>query len=401
VNILYITTKSPLPTNDGHSLRTYNLLRRVAARHSVSLLSFVKFPVEYDYQQELADICEDVALFPLAENSSKGSLVASAACNLFSSEPFVVRKYRDQAMLKAISSKQQQHRIDLVHLDMLPLGVYLENIQRPVLLNAHNVESALLTRKADSLPSGPAKWYFAEQARRLARFERSVVARVTHVVACSDEDKELLHTMVPSASVSVVPNGVDTEHYLPGDSSLIDPARLAFVGGMNWFPNKDAVKWFDEEIIARVSELMPSTVLDVIGRPDGDMKLRHPEQIIMHGFVKDVREYLIRAAVVVVPIRVGGGTRLKVLEAMSMGKAMVSTTVGVEGIRAEHGKHLLLADTPEEFAQAVFRLQTDGVLRDRLGKAARSLATEHYQWDVIGQKLLDAYDTMPGLVNHA
>lgn len=396
MRLLYITTKSPLPTNDGHSLRTYNLLRSVAAQHSVTLLSFVKFPVEYDYQSELKAICSSVELLSLPENYSKSKLLGSAAVNIFTSSPFVAHKYAAVNMRAAISRHLAQQDFDLVHLDMLPLGGYMDIIDRPVLLNAHNVESALLKRKAESFKKGPAKWYFTGQAERLKRFEKMVVSKVNHVVACSDEDRTILKSIVPSASVSVVPNGVDTNYYQPSDSQRVDNKRIVFIGGMNWFPNKDAVVWFDDEIQDELLRLDSDVRLDVIGRNDGDIKLRHHNSIMMHGFVDDVRTYLERAAVVIVPIRVGGGTRLKVLEAMSMGKAMVSTSIGVEGIRVEHDKNVLIADTPQDFAQAVNRLQNDTVLRERLGKAARELVLNQYRWDVIGQRLLDAYDSVLG-----
>jgi sugar transferase (PEP-CTERM/EpsH1 system associated) len=394
MNILYVTTKSPLPTNDGHSLRTYNLLKAVAAKHSVSLLSFVKFPIEYTCKHELEKFCSSVSLLPLPENSSNFRLLTSAAANLFTSEPFVAYKYAASAMRSAIINQLSKGNIDLVHIDMLPLGGYLDIISQPTLLNAHNVESALLKRKAESLKNGPTQWYFANQAARLERFEQMVVSKVNHVVACSDEDRVILQSLVPGSSVSVVPNGVDTDFYSPGGISQIDTTRLVFIGGMNWFPNKDAVVWFDDKIQNKVLQLDPAVTLDVIGRKDGEMKLQHQDSITMHGFVDDVRPYLEHAAVVIVPIRVGGGTRLKVLEAMSMGKAMVSTSIGAEGIRVEHGKNVLIADTPEEFAQAVYTLLQDAELRDRLGKAARELVTAQYQWEVIGERLLDAYTTV-------
>lgn len=396
MKILYVTTKSPLPTNDGHSLRTYNLLRSVAAQHSVTLLSFVKFPVEYSYQHELEAICSSVVLLSLPENNSKLRLIGSAAINLFTSAPFVANKYAAENMRTAIKEHLAQQDFDLVHLDMLPLGGYLDIIDKPVLLNAHNVESALLKRKAESLKDWPAQWYFTHQAARLNCFEQMVVSSVNHVVACSDEDRIILKSMVPSVSVDVVPNGVDTDHYQPSNSQLTDTKRLVFIGGMNWFPNKDAIVWFDDVIQNEMLQLDPEVRLDVIGRNDGDMKLRHQDSIVMHGFVDDVRTYLEQAAVVIVPIRVGGGTRLKVLEAMSMGKAMVSTSIGVEGIQVEHDKNVLIADTPQEFARAVYRLQNDAELRGRLGQAARELVINQYRWDVIGQRLLDAYDTMLG-----
>ena len=396
MNILYITTKSPLPTNDGHSLRTYNLLRAVAAKHSISLISFVKFPIEYSYKSDLEKICSSVSLLSLPENNSRSSLCMSAAANLFQTVPFVAQKYKLKVMRDAILHQLDQRHFDLVHLDMLPLGVYLDDIKRPTLLNAHNVESALLRRKAEGMNKGPVKRYFLNQAERLEQFEWMVVSRVNHIVTCSEEDRSIITSLAPGTSVSVVPNGVDTIFYKPDVLSEVNSSRLGFVGGMNWFPNKDAIIWFDEKIIGKIHQHDPTIVLDVVGRDDGGMRLQHQHSIKMHGFVDDVRPYVQNAAVVIVPIRIGGGTRLKVLEAMSMGKAIVTTSIGVEGIRVEHGTHVLIADTPEDFAQCVSRVQKDEGLRNRLGKAARELVCARYQWKAIGESLLNAYQSVVG-----
>lgn len=399
MNILYVTTKSPLPTNDGHSLRTYNLLCAAASKHNVFLLSFVKFPVEYEYLNDLKRICTYVRQFQVPENISKFRLSATVLINIFSTRPFVADKYYSEEMKAEMLRCIKEFDIDLVHLDMLPLGVYLDGISKPLLLNAHNIESKLLKRKVKAVGYGIAKLYFAIQAARLERFERMVVSRVDHVVVCSDEDRAILQLLVPGKKVSVIPNGVDIEFYRPDNKIKIKNGRLAFIGGMNWFPNKDAVIWFDREVIGNILKRDPSVILDLIGKSKGEMKLMNERSIIMHGFVDDIRPFLERAAVVVVPIRVGGGTRLKVLEAMSMGKAIVSTSVGIEGISLEHGKNVLVADTPTEFTDCVHKVLHDAALRYRLGAAARKLVASKYQWNIIGQCLLNAYEITVGRVH--
>jgi glycosyltransferase involved in cell wall biosynthesis len=164
------------------------------------------------------------------------------------------------------------------------------------------------------------------------------------------------------------------------------------VGGMNWFPNRDAVHWFQQEVMPRLLRLEPGAQLNVLGKNDEGLSFPLERRIAMHGFVDDTRPYLERAAAVAVPIRVGGGTRLKVLEAMSMGKAMVSTRVGVEGIEVQDREHVLIADTAEEFAAALHELLGNPGLRRELGRAARRLVCERYRWDAIGRSLLEAYD---------
>lgn len=391
MKVLFVTTKSPLPMNDGHSLRSFNLLKAVAQNHEVTLLSYVKYPVEYEYVKELESLCSSVRQFSVPDNCSRLRAALSAILNIPGTKPYVAKKYDHHLMREEIRRLLREERFDLVHLDMLPLGVFLDEIDVPVVLNQHNVESELLKRRCESIFNPVAKWYFTEQQRRLERFESHVVRKVTHVIACSEEDRVLLQSMAPEQRIRVVPNGVDTDFYQSRIDQNEEQCNLAFVGGMNWFPNRDAVNWFDEAVVPELIKLEPDVWLDVVGKTIDGMKILHEQQITMHGFVDDTRPYIEKSALVVVPIRIGGGTRLKVLEAMSMGKAIVSTAVGVEGIKVTHRQHVLIADTPEEFASSIAELQRNAKLRMELGTAARELVCDTYRWDIIGRSLLGVY----------
>lgn len=393
MRVLYITTKSPLPINDGHSIRTYNLLKEVAKVHTVYLISFIKFKEEYHYRHELEKICHRVVHLPVPENESALRLAISLLINIFSFEPFVARKYHKSSMLREINKILSAESIDLVHLDMLPLCSYLDRFYGlPVILNEHNVESLLLRRRVSSADKYIEKVYFTGQQKRLERFEKRAVTNSTLVVTCSDDDRKILQKMAPDTRFRVVANGVDTDLY--HSSGAIDEKQkvLSFIGGMNWFPNKDAIVWFDQQVFPEVIRAEPEVVLDLIGKADHHMKLEHLSNIRVHGFVDDVRMLIEKAAIVVVPIRIGGGTRLKVLEAMSMGKAIVSTSVGVEGIKVEHRKNVLLADSPSDFVSCIHELLNDTDLRQRLGQAARDLVVTEYKWQAIGSSLLVAYE---------
>jgi polysaccharide biosynthesis protein PslH len=392
MRVLFVTSKSPLPINEGHALRSFNLLKAITQKHQVTLLSCVKFPVEYQFKNELEQYCQSVQQFRVPENCSAFGAGISAALNLCEKRPYVARKYHLPALAQQIHRSLSDGAYDLVHLDMLPLGTYLDSIHIPTLLNAHNIESDLLRRRAEATSNPIIRAYLMAQRRRLVGFETSVASRVNHVIACSDEDKQALTRMTHLQNITVVPNGVDVGVYAPSGKVNEAASKIVFIGGMNWFPNRDALTWFDAEILPLILKRLPECNLDVLGRSDSRVAIQHHAQVAMHGFVDDTRPYLERASVVAVPIRVGGGTRLKVLEAMSMGKALVSTTVGVEGIRVEHQRHLLVADSPAAFADSVVRLENDPALRKRLGTAARDLVASEYNWESIGRLLLRAYD---------
>jgi sugar transferase (PEP-CTERM/EpsH1 system associated) len=392
MKILFMTSKTPLPMNEGHALRTFNLLKAAAHKHDVTLLSCVKFPVEYQHKEDLEKLCVSVRLFDVPENRSTYRTAISAAINLAEQRPYISRKYNLPALRENVRSLLTHQKFDLVHLDMLPLGVFLDEIGIPTLLNEHNVESALLKRRAEGTTNPVIKWYLKGQQKRLELFESQVASRVSHVITCSEEDKLLLSRMAPNQNISVVPNGVDIDWYTSTGVIQEESSQLVFVGGMNWFPNRDAVVWFDEMIYPLLQQKVPEARLDVVGKSDPVVPLHNGTHIVMRGFVDDTRPYLEKASIVIVPIRVGGGTRLKVLEAMSMGKAIVSTTAGVEGIRVEHERHLLIADTPADFVDCIIKLINNPQRRKKLGATARELACSRYHWDSIGQSLLVAYD---------
>jgi glycosyltransferase involved in cell wall biosynthesis len=223
----------------------------------------------------------------------------------------------------------------------------------------------------------------------MLRFEGEAVRRFERILAVSDADREtLLRLYGPLPPVDVVPTGVDTTYFAPLDGDE-RPGRLAFTGSMDWLPNEDAMLWFAREILPRVRRHEPSASLAIVGRmPTAAVRRLGAEAgIEVTGRVEDVRPHVAAAPVYVVPLRVGGGTRLKIFEAMAMGKAIVSTTIGAEGLPVRAGEHLLIADTPAEFADAVLRLLRDGRERRRLGSAARSLVVERYDWSAAARVL--------------
>lgn len=394
MNILFITTKSPWPMNDGHSLRSYNLLKQVAFEHAVHLLSFVKYQEEKLEKTTLEEICRSVQLIDVPANRSPFSLAWDVAQSFVCLRPVVVQKYNTFSMREAIRSVLAREEIDLVHLDMLPLACYLDELRGyPVLLNEHNIESLLLARKAKHIKNIFVGLFFTLQAKWLSRFEQKAVAGVDYVIACSTHDSVVLREVTDSTPITTVPNGVDTEYFAPtlkGDSGTVS---LVFVGGLNWYPNRDALQWFDECIFPLVLTELPGIKLHVIGQSI-DIAWRHRENILCHGSVPDVRPFMNQSVVFIVPLRIGGGTRLKILNAMAMEIAVVSTTVGAEGLQVIDQEDICLADQEQDFAEAVIRLAKDAEERQRMGGAARRTILDNYTWDSIGVKIRQVYGGM-------
>jgi hypothetical protein len=258
-------------------------------------------------------------------------------------------------------------------------------------LTHHNVESQLApSRRAGA---DAARWFLQREAIKLRDYEVEVSPRYDVNIFMSVPDRDLLMDHVGGIRAAVVPNGVDVEYFAPDGSGGMETS-LIYTGGMNMFANRDAVMSFLSEVWPAVRAAVPGVRFYAVGQdPPRELTTlteRDPG-IVVTGYVDDIRPLVRKAAVYVVPLRVGGGTRLKVLDAMASGKAIVSTSIGCEGIDVVPGRHLLVADTPEAFAQTTVELLQDEARRVTLGRAARALVQEKYAWPVVGGQLMDAY----------
>lgn len=393
MKVLFLSTKSPLPTNDGHSLRTYNLLKQAARKHDITLVTFVKYQDEYNYRKELEQICSRVCFLDIPENKSRVRLYLSLFLTVFSSKPFLAGKYFSRPMNRLICTLIEEISFDVVHLDTLPLCVYLKSLKGiQTVLNEHNVESSLLSRHLEVIKNPLTKLFYTQQQKRLEQFEKLTARAVDHIITCSENDKRDLEIMASSKPITVVPNGVDIKYFSPAEKSQNDLTDLVFVGGMNWFPNYDAMLWFTKDVMPILLKKHPGLHLHIIGKKNGKTLSVKSDHVTYHGFVDDIQPLVHESAVFISPLRVGGGTRLKLLDAMAMGKAIVSTTIGAEGLNVKDGEQMLLADTPESFAEAISSLLDSPTRREQLEKAARIYVERHFSWDIIGRSLLQVYE---------
>ena len=392
MNILFLSSKSPYPIKDGHSMRTFNLLKRMAKNHRVFLLTYFLSKDEEEEFEELRRICFSAEGFKLPSGGSTFLLAISLFKNLFSPLPFVAQKYRSREMLARIKQKLKDEKIDLIHVDILPLMNYSAVFDHyPVLLVEHNVESLLLRRMITHTRNLILKFFLWLQYAKLSLFETKQIGNADCVAAVSEEERGILISMNPDARVELVPNGVDSDFFQPAAE---DKARnsIIFVGGLNWFPNLDGISYFCEQIQPvirlRVGEF--STV--IVGKEDKGF--RYASSITQTGFVKDIRSFVYAAKVFIVPLRIGGGTRLKILDAMAMGKAIVSTSIGCEGLAVKNGIHLIIEDDPRRFAEAIVELLVNDQKRLALGKNARQLVEEKYDWGIIARGLDGIYENL-------
>lgn len=401
MKILWVKSGGFLPLDTGGKIRSYSLLRELARRHEVSVFTF--YPEHQDDRHsELEEFCSEVVLQPL-DLPSRASLTDMIAygLNMFRPVPYSMVKYCRPEVAARLRQLLATHSYDAIICDfLLTAAVIPWDHPAPKILFTHNVEAVIWERHWRVGRNPLWKMISWREYRTMARVERMYLRKADHVLTVSDLDREIFSKVIDAQKITTIPTGVDTDYFVPDDDpSEMEADNLVFTGSMDWLPNEDAIVYFAEKILPLIQKQLPALKLWVVGRKPTQKLLTLATgntAIEVTGAVPDIRPYMKNAAVYVVPLRIGGGTRIKIFEAMSAGKAVVSTSVGAEGLPVTNGENILLADQPEEFAAAVVRLISDTKERDRISRAARELVEFRYSWsgvtDVLETVLMNAVE---------
>ncbi len=398
LRILWLKTGPLHPLDTGGKLRTFNLLRELNRSHEITYFSLkdaelsssdpiLKAAAEYSSHQRWFDWSEVSKQSPLFYLDLLKNLC-------FSNRPYVIDKYRSDAMASAIMEVDREKAADVIVCDFLTPAVNLfprgESVVRlPTLLFQHNVEAQIWKRMAAKASNGLERSYLTSQWRRMQRYEASSCARVDRVVGVSQVDCEQFEKEYSLSNVlGEVPTGVDVDFFQVGERKAVSK-QLVFLGSMDWLPNIDSVEFFVEAIWPSVKQRHPEAEFVIVGRrPTAAVKrlAEGDSSITVTGTVPDVRPHIENAAAVVVPLRVGGGTRIKIYEAMSMGLPVVSTSIGAEGLDVTSGQNILIEDEPSGFAEALSKLLTEPATAESLGAAAAKHVREHYSWSKVARE---------------
>jgi sugar transferase (PEP-CTERM/EpsH1 system associated) len=389
MKLLWLNAGLLLPLDKGGKLRTWHVMRHLAARHEITYLAFAEPTQSAADRDGMREVCARLETVPRSD-AAKGTwrFYADAARYLVDAAPYAVAKYRSAAYRARLDHLLSTVRFDAIVCDFLPPVVNLpDRLPCPSILFTHNVEAEIWRRHAATASNPIARRLLAQQWRRMLRFERGALARFDLALAVSDADRQTFARLYPAslrAPVHVVQTGVDTSYFTPAPTAP-DPAHMVFTGSMDWLPNEDGVVYFCREILPLVRQQEPHATFSIVGRsptpPVRRLAAEHGVEVT--GRVDDVRPHIGRGAVYVVPLRIGGGTRLKIFEAMSMGKAVVSTTIGAEGLPVTPGRDVIVADDPASFAHAVLQLMRDVPARRTIEAAARRLVVERYDWSAV------------------
>ena len=392
--LLFLAQTLPYPPHGGVKIRTFHTFRLLAEQFDITAAFFYRWKpgrMEPDVPGALQALGEHarVAAFPIPQEHSRARLIRDHAVSLASARVYTRFVYESKPFREHLDALLHRESFDLVHIDSLDLSGYLPLFPLERLVcSHHNIESELLKRRAAAERNLFRRRYLEFQAELTVKEERHWVPRIRLNLTCSEPERLALLRLAPGASVGVLPNGVDIDEFYPADGA---GDGIVFVGGTTWFPNRDALQFFARDVWPHIQAGGPARVRWV-GRSTAEEQAEYGAQgLELSGYVPDIRPYVWDAAVFVVPLRVGGGTRLKILDAWAMGKAVVSTSVGCEGLDARDGENILIRDDPRDFAAAVRQLLLDRSLRERLGRAARETTVRQYSWAAIGPPLIARY----------
>ena len=408
MRVLWLSHLIPYPPKAGVLLRAYYLLKAVAERHTVDLVAFVQEPWldalfesreagMMESEQALRAWCRSVTFLPIEKMQRRHGQLITAATSLVYPGGYMARWLQGHVADQTLAEIGASAAHDVVHFDTIALAPFRRHFpQCRATLGHHNIESHMLLRRAQNATSPVKKAYFWQEGHRLRRYERRVSGDFDLHITCSDLDGERLRQIAPGVETRTVPNGVDSDYFQPRGVPE-KPHSLIIVGTMNWYPNVDAVLFLLREIWPLAKRRVPDLTLDIVGTgaPPAVVELaRASPGVTLHGFVPEMRPMLEAAALYICPIRDGGGTKLKILDAFAMAKCVLAHPVACEGIGVTSDENVVFADSAEQFAVQIETLLADPARRARIGSAARQLAGESYSFAAIGAEFAGMLETL-------
>ncbi len=395
MKILLIVDHIPYPPDKGTSIRNYNLLKRIAKEHEVWVVALAAPGESGEGVAHLLEFCKSVETVEI-HHSGALEHPLTALRYLFLGHPIELRHYQSSKMVDKIQELVSRVDFDVIDIVDSYMGLYLEALpseqRHKVVLTFIDIVSSVYQRISRLEPGLPRKLRTWLYSRMMRKWEPRYAEGFARCIAVSEADRRLLLASNPRLEIDVIPNGIDTKQYqqLPCPD---DKPVLLFVGGMAYRPNIDAVLHFCQDVYPRIKDSLSNIEVWIVGHtPPSEIRaLDDGQNIHVTGSVEDVRPYYERSTVSIVPLRAGGGTRLKILESMALGRPVVSTSIGCEGLDVADGENIFVADTPEEFARKVLHLLENESHRKRMIEKGRELVVNRYDWDIIAQSLVRSY----------
>ena len=393
MEILWLKTELLHPVDKGGKIRTYEMLKRIKDQAYVCYLTLDDGSAAADAQAKATEYCHELIAIPhrhLAKFTPRFYL--DVGVSVFSSTPYALQKYASTAMQEAVVRQSRRTPFDLIVCDFLTPSINMpRTLPCKAVLFQHNVEAMIWKRHYEVQRNPLKRAYLRSQWIKMQKYEKTACQRFDYIIGVSKEDCGIIREDYGVDKVADVPTGVDTEFFKPDLTSDGHPNSLVFTGSMDWLPNEDAIHYFVSEILPRVRQNVPNVTLAIVGRNPSERLVelaRRDPSIVVTGRVDDVRPYVQNAAAYIVPIRIGGGTRIKIYEAMAMERPVVSTPVGAEGLPVRDGVDILLAGSADGFADAVVKLLTNRAFARELGRRAGTTVRQGFGWDAAADRFL-------------
>ncbi len=396
MNILYVTQKFPYPLNDGGNIRSFHILKQLAKKHSVSLISTVSDKIKNTDLAVLKKICNKVTVFP-EPKGGRLLLTYSLFRSLIGKYPYFMYKNFSRQILSEICRQLRDKDYQAIHFNHIDTAIYVNYLPQNnihTVLDSHNVLSLIVKRLYEQEKNTLKKKYIYAQWQKTVKIEKKLCEKMNTCLVCSDNDAAQLAKLSGKCRIEVIPNGVDLNR--PALSAACDTVSLVYIGAMDYLPNYQAALYFCKDVLPIVQDKIPQIKFYIIGRnPIAAIRqLNNKDNIIILDKVANIRDCLNSRQILVVPLQLGGGTRLKILDAISYKLPVVSTSVGAEGLDLVSGKHIIIADRPDDMAKRIIKVCQNNTLRQRLIKNAYQQIERKYEWNIIGNSLLKVYNQL-------
>jgi sugar transferase (PEP-CTERM/EpsH1 system associated) len=389
MKILFISYDFPYPPSGGSISRDYNLIKQLSKHHELHWINrTIRGKIKQEYKDEMNKYFKEMDITEWDYDQDPAGLLKS----MVTKTPYIIKRFESERMKDLVSKKISENKFDLIFCDHIYLSQYIaDNVTGNIPVIPNNEDCGFTYYKRMTENSGIARSIYAQsQWKKLLDYEIEVLKKYKVYITTSEKEKELISAYYDKAEIEVIENGVDTEYFSPGVRENASP-NIVFTAWFKYYPNVKAAIDFTNNIFPEIKKVIPEIKFYIVGKepPASVKKLEKTEGVVVTGYVDDVREYLKNADAAVIPLQIGGGTRLKILEAMSMKVPVVSTVLGAEGLSVMDGENILIANSNGEFVSKVINVIKDKQLSEKLSVSGRKLMVEKYDWRISGKKLND------------
>jgi len=396
MKILILSNKPPFPSNDGSSLATLNMATGIAeAGNKVKILAFAtqKHPCRVEeIPLELKNLIE----FELVKIDTSIKPIKAIVNLVFSRLPFNIERFINISYRQKLIEILKNETFDIIQLEGLYLYPYINDVRfncsTPIVYRSHNIEHEIWSRIATNERNPLKKFYFSLLSKRIAKLEKKISKQVNAIVAISKRDENWFITNGSTIPTITIPSGYRNNH--SSDIKGLNNNDICFVGSLDWIPNQEGLTWFLDSIWLNIRKIIPNTSIHIAGRNAPSslvLRLKNEPGVVFHGEIKDAKEFLNNFSILVVPLLSGSGMRVRIVEGMMLGKAIVTTSIGIEGIEAHNPEEVIIADDPSEFTNATINLINNSDTRTSIAEKARIFATSHYDIFILTQRLTEFY----------